>query len=80
MVNEVKDNLIRFIQLTWVCHLRDRYNIHLSKLEQNRRNLIKKKANVESIIFNLCIHNWERDLEAKNERTHYICTKCNAWK
>ena len=74
------DNFIRIIQLVWVRHLRDRYNANLSKLEMNRREIIKKKEFVEDKIKGLCNHNWQRDIEAKNERTTYICLNCYSYK
>ena len=75
MINDYK-NWIRITELLWYRNQAKLCYQQLYNLENKRRQLIRYKEECNDIVYRLCNHKWERDLEVRSEHTEYICSNC----
>jgi len=57
-------------------HLRRHYWSRSRQMETLKRTIDKKERTMQKT----CKHEWERDWEDRDHRSHYECTKCGAYR
>ena len=57
-------------------HLKKHYNVRQRQLKKLQRLIADKEIKIQ----NTCKHKWERDWEARDHRSRYMCTMCGAYR